>query len=42
MNKRHCTVVVDGSLPDETVSDMVEDAHGLAIRALAQRSRLDC
>jgi predicted DNA-binding protein (MmcQ/YjbR family) len=37
MNKRHWnTVVVDGSLPDETVRDMVQDSYDLVARALPQ------
>ena len=47
LNKRHWnTVIIDGSLPDETISDMVEDSYDLVVcklpwacrRALGWRS----
>lgn len=39
LNKRHWnTVIVDGSLPDETVGDMIEDSYDLVVSSLS-RSR---
>jgi predicted DNA-binding protein (MmcQ/YjbR family) len=43
LNKRHWnTVVLDGSLPDELVRDMVEDSYDLIVAAMprAVRERL--
>jgi predicted DNA-binding protein (MmcQ/YjbR family) len=38
LNKRHWnTVIVDGSLPDETIADMIEDSYDLVVSALSQR-----
>jgi predicted DNA-binding protein (MmcQ/YjbR family) len=35
LNKRHWnTVIIDGSLPDETISDMVEDSYDLVVSNL--------
>lgn len=35
LNKRHWnTVIIDGSLPDESISDMVEDAYDLIVSKL--------
>jgi predicted DNA-binding protein (MmcQ/YjbR family) len=37
LNKRHWnTVTVDGSLPDETVRDMVEDSYDLVVSKLSR------
>ena len=44
LNKRHWnTVIIDGSLPDETVRDMIEDSYDLAVSKLprARRRELD-
>jgi predicted DNA-binding protein (MmcQ/YjbR family) len=44
LNKRHWnTVIIDGSLPDETISDMVEDSYDLILSKLprAQRQALN-
>ncbi len=39
LNKRHWnTVIIDGSLPDETICDMVEDSYDLVVSSLS-RSR---
>jgi predicted DNA-binding protein (MmcQ/YjbR family) len=47
LNKRHWnTVIIDGSLPDEMIGDMLEDSYDLVVsqlpkarqRALAWRS----
>ncbi|WP_198961954.1 MmcQ/YjbR family DNA-binding protein [Pseudonocardia sp. MH-G8] len=43
LNKRHWnTVVLDGSVPDETVREMIEDSYDLVVARLpkAQRERL--
>ncbi|PXY22450.1 MmcQ/YjbR family DNA-binding protein [Prauserella muralis] len=43
LNKRHWnTVVLDGSVPDELVRDMIEDSYDLVVARLpkAQRERL--
>lgn len=43
LNKRHWnTVVIDGSLPDDTIRDMVEDSYDLVVSKLpdARRRRL--
>jgi predicted DNA-binding protein (MmcQ/YjbR family) len=40
LNKRHWnTVIVDGSLPDQTVCDMVEDSYDLVVSKLPQTRR---
>jgi predicted DNA-binding protein (MmcQ/YjbR family) len=37
LNKRHWnTVVVDGSLPDQTIEDMVEDSYDLIVSGLSR------
>jgi predicted DNA-binding protein (MmcQ/YjbR family) len=44
LNKRHWnTVIIDGSLPDEAVRDMIEDSHDLVVTKLprARRRALD-
>jgi predicted DNA-binding protein (MmcQ/YjbR family) len=39
LNKRHWnTVLIDGSLPDETISDLIEDSYDLVLSKLP-RSR---
>jgi predicted DNA-binding protein (MmcQ/YjbR family) len=40
LNKRHWnTVIIDGSLPDETIHDMIEDSYDLVVSKLRQASR---
>jgi predicted DNA-binding protein (MmcQ/YjbR family) len=40
LNKRHWnTVVIDGSLPDEMVSDMIEDSYDLVVSKLSRARR---
>jgi predicted DNA-binding protein (MmcQ/YjbR family) len=40
LNKRHWnTVILDGSLPDETIRDMIEDSYDLVVSKLAQSER---
>ena len=40
LNKRHWnTVILDGSLPDGTVEDMIEDSYDLVVSKLAKRVR---
>jgi predicted DNA-binding protein (MmcQ/YjbR family) len=40
LNKRHWnTVVVDGSVPDAMVSDMIEDSYDLVVAALPRAKR---
>jgi predicted DNA-binding protein (MmcQ/YjbR family) len=40
LNKRHWnTVIIDGSLPDETVRDMVEDSYDLVVGKLPPARR---
>lgn len=40
LNKRHWnTVVIDGSLPDQMVSDMVEDSYDLVVSRLPAARR---
>ena len=40
LNKRHWnTVILDGSLPDEMVGDMIEDSYDLIVSKLAQSRR---
>ena len=41
LNKRHWnTVMLDGSLPDATVRDMVEDSYDLVVSGLPRGQRL--
>src|SRR6059058_3375190 len=40
LNKRHWnTVIVDGSLPDDTVRDMIEDSYDLVVSKLPEARR---
>jgi predicted DNA-binding protein (MmcQ/YjbR family) len=40
LNKRHWnTVVIDGSLPDETIGDMIEDSYDLVVSKLPRAQR---
>ena len=40
LNKRHWnTVVLDGSLPDRTITDMIEDSYDLVVSRLPRRAR---
>ena len=40
LNKRHWnTVIIDGSLPDEMIADMVEDSYDLIISKLPEARR---
>lgn len=40
LNKRHWnTVILDGSLPDETVRDMIEDSYDIVVSKLTQAKR---
>jgi predicted DNA-binding protein (MmcQ/YjbR family) len=40
LNKRHWnTVILDGSLPDETVRDMIEDSYDIVVSKLPQADR---
>jgi predicted DNA-binding protein (MmcQ/YjbR family) len=40
LNKRHWnTVILDGSLPDETIRDMIEDSYDLVVSKLARADR---
>jgi predicted DNA-binding protein (MmcQ/YjbR family) len=40
LDKRHWnTVAIDGSLPDETVREMVEDSYDLVVSALSRAKR---
>ena len=40
LNKRHwSSVVIDGSLPDETIHDMIEDSYDLVVSALPRARR---
>ncbi len=40
LNKRHWnTVIIDGSLPDAMIADMVEDSYDLVVSALPQSRR---
>jgi predicted DNA-binding protein (MmcQ/YjbR family) len=40
LNKRHWnTVMIDGSLPDDTIGDMVEDSYDLVVSKLPQARR---
>ena len=40
MNKRHWnTVILDGSIPDEVVLEMVDDSYELVVKSLTKRER---
>jgi predicted DNA-binding protein (MmcQ/YjbR family) len=40
LNKRHWnTVILDGSLPDDTVRDMIEDSYDLVVSKLPKEQR---
>jgi predicted DNA-binding protein (MmcQ/YjbR family) len=40
LNKRHWnTVTIDGSLPDEMISDMIEDSYDLIVSKLSRAHR---
>ncbi len=40
LNKRHWnTVIVDGSLPEQTVRDMIEDSYDLVVSSLSRARR---
>jgi predicted DNA-binding protein (MmcQ/YjbR family) len=40
LNKRHWnTVQIDGSLPDQTIADMVEDSYDLVVSSLSRARR---
>ena len=40
LNKRHWnTVVLDGSVPDEMVRDLIEDSYDLVVASLPRRKR---
>jgi predicted DNA-binding protein (MmcQ/YjbR family) len=40
LNKRHWnTVIIDGSLPDDTVRDMIEDSYDLVVSKLPEARR---
>jgi len=40
LNKRHWnTVIIDGSLPDDAVRDMIEDSYALVVRQLPRARR---
>jgi predicted DNA-binding protein (MmcQ/YjbR family) len=40
LNKRHwLTITLDGSVPDETVFELLEDSHDLVLSGLAARQR---
>jgi predicted DNA-binding protein (MmcQ/YjbR family) len=40
LNKRHWnTVIIDGSLPDETVREMIEDSYDLVVGKLPAAGR---
>jgi predicted DNA-binding protein (MmcQ/YjbR family) len=37
LNKRHWnTVIIDGSLPDQTIADLIEDSYDLVVSALSR------
>jgi predicted DNA-binding protein (MmcQ/YjbR family) len=41
LNKRHWnTVILDGSLHDDTVTDMIEDSYDLVVSALPRAKRM--
>ncbi len=40
LNKRHWnTVIIDGSLPDDAVRDMIEDSYDLVVSRLPRARR---
>jgi predicted DNA-binding protein (MmcQ/YjbR family) len=40
LNKRHWnTVIIDGSLPDETIRDLIEDSYDLVVSRLPRARR---
>jgi predicted DNA-binding protein (MmcQ/YjbR family) len=40
LNKKHWnTVILDGSLPDETIRDMIEDSYDIVVGKLPQADR---
>jgi predicted DNA-binding protein (MmcQ/YjbR family) len=40
LNKKHWnTVILDGSLPDETIRDMIEDSYDIVVSKLPQAKR---
>ena len=40
LNKRHWnTVIIDGSIPDEAISDMIEDSYDLVVSKLPRARR---
>jgi predicted DNA-binding protein (MmcQ/YjbR family) len=40
LNKRHWnTVIVDGSLPEQTIKDMIEDSYDLVVSQLPESGR---
>lgn len=40
LNKKHWnTVMIDGSLPDETIRDMIEDSYDIVVSKLSQAHR---
>jgi predicted DNA-binding protein (MmcQ/YjbR family) len=40
LNKRHWnTVIIDGSVPDETIRDMIEDSYDLVVSKLPRARR---
>lgn len=40
LNKRHWnTVIIDGTLPDKTIADMVEDSYDLVVSRLSKARR---
>jgi predicted DNA-binding protein (MmcQ/YjbR family) len=40
LNKRHWnTVIIDGSLPNRTIKDLIEDSYDLVVSALPQSRR---
>jgi predicted DNA-binding protein (MmcQ/YjbR family) len=40
LNKRHWnTVIIDGSLPDETIGDLIEDSYDLVVSKLPRARR---
>jgi predicted DNA-binding protein (MmcQ/YjbR family) len=42
LNKRHWnTVIVDGSIPDQTIRDMIEDSYDLVVSKLPRSRRRD-
>ena len=41
LNKRHWnTVIIDGSIPDDAIRDMIEDSYDLVVSKLPQTRRL--